>query len=488
MRHLTLLACCCTLLAAQAASPRFERPWSHGELEVSSNHLYLQHHDGTPFFWLGETGWLMPTKLDRSEVGNYLTQCALNGYNVVQVQTLNGVPAYNCYGQPSMLANAEGDYFDFSVFDHKVIDGVQTSVAGPYTYWDHFDYIFDQAEQRGIYIGMVCIWGGLVKNGLMDVAQAKAYGRFLAQRYGDRPNVIWIIGGDQPGNVKPEVWEALALTLRQNDPHHLITYHPFGRTSSVKWWNEASWLDFNMFQSGHRRYGQRKGDGDTSSSGNEEDNWRYVEEAHSQKVIKPILDAEPSYERIPQGLHDVNEPQWQACDCRRYAWWSVLAGSCGHTYGNNALMQFYRPGDGQAYGCTTPWYEALHDPGFLQMKYLKQLMLLLPYFDRVGDQSVLTGQYGERYERPVASRGKDYIVIYSYVGCALDVDLTRISGKQKKAWWYDPSDGTLTLIGTFANSSSQHFDQSAQPGPGHDRVLIITDSSCDYLSPLSAQP
>ena len=126
----------------------------------------------------------------------------------MQVQTVNGVPAYNVYGQPSMIPNKKGDMFDFTPFDTKA----QRTLQNAYTYWDHFDYIFDQAEQRGIYIGMVCIWGGLVKAGLMDVQQAKAYGKFLAERYGNRPNVVWIIGGDQRGDVKPEVWEALANT------------------------------------------------------------------------------------------------------------------------------------------------------------------------------------------------------------------------------------------------------------------------------------
>ncbi|MDE7346377.1 MAG: DUF4038 domain-containing protein [Muribaculaceae bacterium] len=37
-----------------------EKPWSHGALKVSDNGLYLQHEDGTPFFWLGDTGWLLP--------------------------------------------------------------------------------------------------------------------------------------------------------------------------------------------------------------------------------------------------------------------------------------------------------------------------------------------------------------------------------------------------------------------------------------------
>ena len=479
-RTLLSLLLLCASVAVFAAAP-YEKPWTHGRLQVSENHLYLQHADGTPFFWQGETGWLMPEKLNRAQVGFYLTQCANAGYNVVQVQTVNGVPAYNVYGQPSMIPNKKGDMFDFTPFDTKA----QRTLQNAYTYWDHFDYIFDQAEQRGIYIGMVCIWGGLVKAGLMDVQQAKAYGKFLAERYGNRPNVVWIIGGDQRGDVKPEVWEALANTIRQYDKNHLVTYHPFGRTSSVTWWNDAEWLDFNMFQSGHRRYGQRRGDGDTSNTAEtEEDNWRYVEAAHQLQPLKPILDAEPSYERIPQGLHDTTQPQWQAQDCRRYAWWSVLAGSCGHTYGNNALMQFYQPGDGQAYGCTTPWYEAVYDPGFLQMQYVKRLMLMLPYFDRVADQSVLVGEYGKRYERPVASRGKDYIVAYTYVGGALDVDLSRISGSQKKAWWYSPSTGEFRFIGQFADSKCQHFAPDAPYGQGYDQVLVIVDASKDYIRTL----
>ncbi len=40
-----------------------EMPWAHGVLQVSANHRYLQHTDGTPFFWLGDTGWLLSERL-----------------------------------------------------------------------------------------------------------------------------------------------------------------------------------------------------------------------------------------------------------------------------------------------------------------------------------------------------------------------------------------------------------------------------------------
>ena len=90
-----------SLLVCTLAVAKPEIPWKNGKLRVSENHRYLVHENGTPFFWQGETGWLMPERLNRDEVAFYLNACANAGYNVVQVQTVNGVPAYNIYGQPS---------------------------------------------------------------------------------------------------------------------------------------------------------------------------------------------------------------------------------------------------------------------------------------------------------------------------------------------------------------------------------------------------
>ena len=76
-------------------------------------------------------------------------------------------------------------------------------------------------------------------------------------------------------------------------------------------------------------------------------------------------------------------------------------------------MQFIKPGVGGAYGAKKPWYDALNDPGYNQMKYLKNLMLTFPFFERVPDQSVIAGQNGERYDRAIATRGNDYLMVYT---------------------------------------------------------------------------
>lgn len=443
-----------------------DAPWSNGKLKVSDEHRYLMHENGKPFFWLGNTGWLMPQRLNRDEVDYFLGRCKDAGYNVVQIQVLNDVPSINAYGQYSMTDGFEFDNID----DPKV-----------YGYWDHLDHIVKTAEKNGIYVGMVCIWGGLVKAGKMNVEEAEKYGRFLASRYKDNPNIVWIIGGDIKGDVKTEVWEALARAIRAEDNNHLMSFHPFGRTTSATWFNDADWLDFNMFQSGHRRYGQQKGDGDfTLPQHNEEDNWRYVEFCQTMTPLKPVLDAEPVYEGIPQGLHDPDEARWNASDIRRYAYWSVFAGACGHTYGNNSIMQFWRPGISPAYGASVAWWDALDDPGFNQMKYLKDLIIRFPYYDRVPDQSVIAGGNGDRYDYAIATRGKDYLLVYNHTGRPLEIDLTKIKGQKKKVWWFNPQNGEYKYVGEYDNKTTMFFPDTPY-GRGEDRVLIATDSSASYI-------
>ena len=320
-RKIQMVALLLGLTLAMSAKGGFEIPWKNGNLKVSDNGRYLQHENGKPFFWLGETAWLLPERLNRDEAGFYLQEAAKNGYNMVQVQVMNTTPSFNVYGEKSLV-----DGFNFEPF---------SKMTDRYTYWDHMDYIISTAERFGVYVGMVTIWGGNVKAGNMNVEQAQAYGRFLAERYKNHPNIIWIMGGDIQGDIHPEVWDALARTIKSIDHNHLMSYHPRGRYTSARWFNNREWLDFNMFQSGHRRYGQRMNNKDYPIPDNtEEDSWMYVDSSFSYKPIKPTLDDEPSYEDIPQGLHEPNGPYWRANDVRRYAYWSVFAGSCGHTYGH----------------------------------------------------------------------------------------------------------------------------------------------------------
>ena len=461
----------CLMLGLATIFTYAQKPWDNGRLMISSNNRYLQFENGSPFFWLGDTGWLVPQHLDRSEVEYYFNKCRRAGYNMVQIQVMDAVPSYNIYGQQSLPYG-----WDFTKADPE----------GEYSYWDHLDYIVRKAEQNGIYIGMVAIWGSQVQSGNINAEQAKAYGKFLAERYKNNLNIIWIMGGDIQGDIHPEVWNALATSIKSIDNKHLMTFHPRGRYTSAKWWSKASWMDFHTFQSGHRKYGQRMGNKEYPiPDSTEEDNWMYVDSTWAYKPIKPVLDDEPSYEDIPKGLHDANEARWQDYDVRRYAYWSVFAGSCGHTYGHNVIMQMLKPGYPTGYGSdgtVKAWYQGLEDPGYNQMQYLSDLMLSFPYFERIPDQSIIVGKNGMKYDRLIATRGKDYLMVFNYNSNVMKIDLRKISGKKKLLWWFNPSDGAISFIGTADNTIITMSPQIEKTDKINDRVLIAIDAEKNYIS------
>jgi hypothetical protein len=435
------------------------------QLKISANKQYFQTADGKPFFWLGDTGWLLFVKLDREETIQYLDIRKEQGFNVIQVMVLHDLShAVNRYGD-SALKNK-------NVATPAITSGHSVDKDAEYDFWDHVDFAIDEAAKRGMYMALVPVWGSNVKGGKVSVKQARSYASFLANRYKNKSNIIWLNGGDIKGSDSLNVWKAIGTTLRQHDKKHLITFHPRGRTSSSEWFHNETWLDFNMFQSGHRTYAQ-----DTSS--NEiwhygEDNWKYADADRKMRPVKPTLDGEPSYENIPYGLHDFTLPRWKAAEVRRYAYWSVLAGGAGFTYGENSVMQFYTltSTDGN-FGANKVWKDQMTAEGARTMQYLKNLVLSKPYFERVPDQSMVLNS-GERYERLAAARGKRYAFIYTYTGKAIQVQMGKIEGVNVKASWYDPSTGNKIDLGVFVNSGIKGFAPPlARRADSNDLVLVL---------------
>ena len=432
-----------------------------GKLKISDNGRYVQYENGKPFFWLGDTGWLLFSKVNREDADKYLTDRAAKGFNVIQVMVLHSLIAKNVYGDSALIRQ--------NVANPLVTDGKAFEDTTQYDYWDNVEYVLDKAAEKGIYIALVPVWGSNVKSGKVSKADAVKYATWLANRYKGKPNIIWLNGGDILGSDSLDIWNAMGNTINELDTNHLITFHPFGRKTSSIWFHKESWLDFNMFQSGHRRYDQ-----DDTEWGFGQDNWKYVNNDYSKTPVKPTIDGEPSYEGIPQGLHDTLQPYWTSEDVRRYAYWSVFAGAFGFTYGDNAVMQFYRPGDkNPAYGAKDYWTEAIHDPGSGQMKYLKQLILSRPFLERVPDQSLISGENGLKYDFLIATRGANYAYIYTYNGRNIPVRMGKIPGKKVKASWYDPRSGETQFIGKFANNGKHEFDPPGVVADGNDWVLII---------------
>src|SRR5689334_24684100 len=72
-------------------------------LAISPNHRFFVNEKGQPFFWLGDTGWLLFSKLSREEAETYLEDRKKKGFNVIQVMVLHTVAAVNVYGDSALV-------------------------------------------------------------------------------------------------------------------------------------------------------------------------------------------------------------------------------------------------------------------------------------------------------------------------------------------------------------------------------------------------
>lgn len=430
-------------------------------LEVSKDGHYFQKGTEKPFFWLGDTGWLTFNKLDRAEIKEYFKERKEKGYNVIQIMTLHSLAVTNVFGDAGLV---DGD-----LSKPLTTEGNSYDSRLEYDFWDHIDYALDVAEEQDLYLAMVPIWGTPIAGGKVTIEQAKSYATFLAERFKDRKNIIWLNGGDTFGNENTEIWKAIGSILKKANPDRLVTFHPRGRTDSSDDFHTEDWLDFNMFQSGHRNYDQ-----DDTERAYGPDNFKYVAVDFKLKPAKPTLDGEPSYEGIPHGLHDTLLPKWKAKDLRRYAYWSVFAGAAGFTYGHSAVMQMQGVDEKVgAYGNKKYWKNALQDPGAGQMHHLKKLMLTYSYFDRIPDQSLIANQ-GEKFSAILATRGEDFALIYTYTGSDLEINMGKIKGEVITASWFNPKNGEVELIGDFPNKEVLTFNPPLVAEEGNDWVLILT--------------
>jgi hypothetical protein len=433
----------------------FNISWSKS-LTVSENGRFLQYDNGTPFFYLGDTAWELFHRLNREQADAYLDNRVKKGFTVIQaviLAQLNGLDEPNPYGALPL----------------KDKDPQKPNEA----YFQHVDYIVRQANKFGLVIGMLPTWGKYwsfnnPEQVIFTEENARAYGKFLGERYKNN-SIIWILGGDHNIHTEKErkIIEAMALGLRAGDGgKHLITFHPRGPGLSSDYLHDAEWLDFNMFQSSHGGY--------------DHDNGIFAEHDYALKPPKPTLDGEPRYETIPVGFYFAGmnpQDRFDDYDCRQAAYWSLLAGSCGHTYGHNSIWQMYAPGRQPVISAAIPWNTALDHPGAFQMGLVRKLFESRPYQKLVPKQSMIkagptTG--GAKIRATLADDGS-FAFIYSPRGQQFTIDKGVIKGKRVCEIWFDPRYGISYKIHTGDTKGFQTYTPPSN-GRGNDWILIIENA------------
>ena len=213
-----------------------------------------------------------------------------------------------------------------------------------------------------------------------------------------------------------------------------MTYHPQGGAGSSQWFHRDDWLDFNMFQSGHSRANIPN---DETTAAN-----------YRLEPPKPVLDGEPRYEDHPIDWKPANG-WFDDADVRQAAWWSMLAGACGHTYGNHNIWQMWQPDRQPISSARTPWPEAVKHPGSAQMGVMRRFFEV-PRLAEAGARSVaLDRRHRYRPRAPPRRRANDgsFAVIYTPYGRPVQAKLDKLGG-EVQAQWFDPRTGATLRGGT----------------------------------------
>ena len=429
----------------------------NAQYTISPNKHFLLK-DGKPFFWLGDTAWELFHRLDKEEADYYLKRRSEQGFTVIQAVVLaefDGLHTPNAYGETPLLND------DPTTPNEK--------------YFEYVDYIIDKAKEYGLTIGLLPTWGDKVyKNTwgtgpeIFNVQNAAIYGAWIANRYKNRTNVIWILGGDRnPRNdADVAIWDAMGNAIKKATGNKaLISYHPQpNATGSAQWFHDKAWLGFNMFQNGHCR---------------DVNMYDKINTVYKMKPSKPVMDAEPLYEDHPVCFNVKDLGTSSAYDVRRFAYLDLFAGAHGHTYGCHDIWQFYSAKREGVNGPHVFWQQAMELPGANQVIFVKNLILSHPLLDRAPDQSIIVENDLSSSERIQATRGKDYIFVYTSEGKPFTVHLDKISGTRLNTYWYDPRTGKSKDVVVIDNKGSKKFTPPSS-GYGQDWVLVIDDASKKY--------
>lgn len=397
-------------------------------LQISPNGRYFVDRQGEPAFWLGDTQWELFRMFTPEGALRILRDRQRKGFNVILVM-LTGVEA------GLVEKNLQAPYVNLE----GEVPWIEADPLWPNEqYFHHVDRLIRLGEETAqtFVVGVFHQW----HKEIITLEKARAWSRWVAQRYRDVPNLIWSMYPRATPEYIP-VCRELATGLREGDGGaHLISMHPDPSVASSSFMHAEPWLAFNMIQTciDYDRI------------------WEAVTSDYHLTPAKPVVMAEGGYEGVEFGKLQT------AHHIRKQAYWTQLSGG-HHVYGHN-----------EAWRSPQDWAQWLDAPGSHSLGVFREILTSLPaWWDLIPDQSLFASGTGEGYSLNTAARSAsgDWILAYLSEPCRMSLRTEAIvTGRPAHAWWIDPANGKRAPAGVFAVGSHPAF---TTPQGWEDALLLI---------------
>lgn len=273
---------------------------------------------GMPFYYLADTAWNAISRMTIESFEVLAAGRAERGFSALQLSILDFNPsARNAYGR--------APFDTVGALDKPAVDGSDN-------YWSLVDRCLDTCQAFGLLACLVPAWyggWGDAWRGHLTEANATAYGAFLAERYGDRSNVWWLLGGDNSpsddgNNVQgvpagldrgPRTAHTIAMgraLYEGSAVKPLMSYHT-ARTNDVEAdFGAEPWYRISAAYSG-------------------EDPVPYVSAEYQRETVRPVVLWEAYYDGRTR------DPVLGQIALRAQAYHALLSGAAGFSYGHELV-------------------------------------------------------------------------------------------------------------------------------------------------------
>lgn len=436
--------------------------YRHGFLQVSQNGRYLEHADGTPFFWLGDTHWEFAFRERWDESNHSEMDSMFRG--MIDRRAAQGYTVYQ--------TNLRSD-FGSGKEKYWTEDQEGRPLPNVEFYQQELDRRMAYLADAGLVNALGQAWAGSVA-GEDGIEHQQRLARYIVARYGALP-VVWTLAGEVAGYnpaQRDELiagWREVAREYERRDGYGTLqTAHYTNERPFADYYQDEDWFDFTLNQAGHGDYLITAAD--------------YIDylALHGDK---PFIEGEALYEYCST-LEEMGTRLCTDDMLRRVAYLSIQLGGCGYTYGAQGIWDviWEKPETPDPFMevfnrfCIT-WAQAIDGPGGEQMGFMRRFYEENRFWELAPYETA--GASGNLFAKkaPVVSATGDLSRIVAYYSDTARKPFT-VDGLDASAAytmrWFDPRLGTY-CTGEEVTSEQGSLVLPAKPGTG-DWLLVLERS------------
>ncbi|HXG47069.1 MAG TPA: DUF4038 domain-containing protein [Methylomirabilota bacterium] len=428
----------------------------HGPVRVAHDGRYLEHEDGTPFFFLADTAWNGPLLSTEAEWAHYIATRRRQAFNAVQWVTTQ------------WRAAPEGDRNKDLAFT-----GSTNLIRINPKFFERLDQKAEALAQAGFLNVPVLLWAiaagsnpAINPGHSLSEHQAIHLARYMVARWQHLP-VLWILAGDGDyRGQRAERWKRIGRAVFNDIAHAPVTMHPGGMQWIWSDFKDEKWYDVVGYQSGH-------GDDDQTlrwmTEGPLTEDW-------TRLPHRPFINLEPPYEN--HVAYQSKKPISPEVT-RRAIYWTLLNNpTAGVTYGGHGVWGWddgtKPPTDHPNTGTPLPLDKALVMPGAEQMRHLQDFFTSIDFHRLRPAPIIVVNNPGkdkpEKFIAAAKTDRKDLGLVYVPEDRTVEIKLDALP-PSPNITWINPRTGERSPAVAVVTANTCQF-----PTPAEGDWLLLMQS------------